>query len=182
MSVSWFAVTVHPKHEALAERGLRSHGFETYLPLQRVHRKWSDRVKTFDTVLFPGYVFCRFAAPDRLRVLNAPGVRSVVSSGRDPVPVAQHEIDSLRALIAMGRPIDLCPYLRAGEPVRVTTGALAGVHGIILRAQDNWRVVVSVEALGCSVSVEVDAIHLSPARKPPAATSPERIQNGHLQA
>ena len=158
----WFALTVHPKHEQLAERGLKNHGFEAYLPVHRLRRQWSDRRKDLDMVLFPGYVFCRFDPAHKLRVLQSPAVRSIVSSGREPLPVDEAEISSVRAVIASGRPVDLCPYMRVGQGVRVRSGPFEAVRGVIARVKDSWRVVVSVEALGCSVAVEVDADQVTP--------------------
>jgi len=107
-----------------------------------------------------------------------------VSVGRDPAPVDKSEIDAIRAVIATGRPVDLCPYLRVGEQVRITHGPFTSVRGVIVRAQDNWRVVVSVEALGCSVSVEVDAGDVLPDRRPVHNTPPKQrgSTHGHFQA
>ncbi|MEO8098509.1 MAG: transcription termination/antitermination NusG family protein [Acidobacteriota bacterium] len=178
----WHAITVHPKHEHLAERGLLNQGFEVYLPVHRMQRRWSDRVKTSDVVLFPGYLFCRFSHNDKLRVLTSPAVRGVVSTGRDPIPVDDTEVASVRALIATGRPVDACPYIRIGQHVCISHGPLESVRGVIVRANDNWRVVVSVEALGCSVAVEVDAHQIAPEKKPPAKTPTERITYGHYEA
>lgn len=182
-SDSWYAVTVHPKHEQLAERALRAHGFDTYVPVHRARRQWSDRVKTLDTVLFPGYVFARFDRRlDKLRVMTSASVRGIVCVGRDPVAVDDSELSAVRALIASGKPIDVCPYLRVGQHVRITEGPFTSVRGKILRAGDNWRVVVSIEALGCSVSVEVDADQVTPEKKPPQSMPLEKITHGHIQA
>ena len=178
----WFALTVHPKHEQSAERGLRHQGFEVYLPVCRSRRRWSDRTKMLDMVLFPGYIFCRFAAQDKLRVMTSTSVRGVVRSGRDPVPVDDAEIASIRSLIASGRPVDVCPYLSIGQHVRISHGPFESVRGVILRSDEHWRVVVSVEALGCSVSVEVDANQVSPDKKPAQSQHQERIIHGNLQA
>src|SRR6185369_10656494 len=89
----WFALRTNPKHEHVAERGLKLQGFEAYLPIHNVKRRWSDRMKIVHTVLFPGYVFCRFAERDKLRALTSPGIRGMVSVGRDPAPVDKSEID-----------------------------------------------------------------------------------------
>jgi transcription antitermination factor NusG len=159
---SWFALTVGPSHERRAERSLLNQGFEAYLPVYRVRRHWSDRVKNHDAVLFPGYVFCRFAYPDRLRVLSSPGVRSIVTSGRDPAPVDEEELSAVRSLLASGRPLLPWPYLRMGQKVVIRDGQFASLRGVIVRARDSWRVVVSVEALNCSVSIEVDAEFVAP--------------------
>lgn len=179
----WFALLTHPKHEHAAARGLRLQGFETYLPVHDIKRRWSDRVKVVHSVLFPGYVFCRFSKRDKLRAMTSPSIRSIVSVGREPAPVDDTEIEAIQAVIASGRPVDLCPYLRIGQQVRITHGPFTSVRGMIVRAQDNWRVVVSVEALGCSISVEVDAGDVLPDRRAVPITPP--IQNrgnthGHL--
>ncbi len=78
----WFALTTRPNHEHAATRGLSNQGLETYLPVYRARKRWSDRVRESDAVLFPGYVFCRFGLREKLRVLQAPGVRSIVGSGQ----------------------------------------------------------------------------------------------------
>jgi transcription antitermination factor NusG len=164
MEPNWFALTVGPSHERRAERSLLNQGFEAYVPVYRVHRRWSDRVKHIDTVLFPGYVLCRFGYEDRLRVLSAAGVRSVVTTGRDPAPVSEDEISAVRALLASGRPLLPWPYLRIGQRVAIREGPFASLRGVIVRAKDGCRVVVSVDALGCSVAVEVDAELVTPER------------------
>ena len=113
-------------------------------------------------MLFPGYVFCRFAYEDRLRVLNSAGVRSVVTTGKDPAPVDEEEISAVRSLLASGRPLLPWPYLRIGEKVVIREGQFASLRGVVVRAKDCWRVVVSVDALNCSVSIEVDADLVAP--------------------
>jgi transcription antitermination factor NusG len=187
MRLDWFAVTVHPKHEYLAERALKYQGLETYLPVRRVQRQWSDRRKQLDAVLFPGYLFCRFESRDKLRVMQSPGVRGIVSAGRDPLPVEESELASIRALIASGRPLGVYPYVCAGQRVRISGGPLDSVRGVIQRvkkhAHDVWRVVVSVETLGYSVCVEVDADQIVPDKILPEPEIPhERRLHGRCQA
>ena len=114
--------------------------------------------------------------------MTSPAVRGIVKMGRDPIPVDDAEISSIRTLISSGRPIDVCPFLRVGQHVRISHGPFESVRGVIVRADDNWRVVVSVEALGCSVSVEVDADQIQPDKKPAQSIPSERINHGHLQA
>src|ERR1019366_4514232 len=144
----WFALTVRPNHEHAATRGLGNQGFETYLPVYRARKRWSDRVRETDAVLFPGYVFCRFGLPEKLRVLQSAGVRSIVGSGNQAAPVEEDEISAVRALLASGRAIAPWPYLRIGQNVVIEHGPLASLRGVIVRTKTSWRVVVSVEALG----------------------------------
>ena len=157
----WFALTTRPNHEHAATRGLSNQGLETYLPLYRARKRWSDRVRESEAVLFPGYVFCRFGLREKLRVLQAPGVRSIVGSGKEPVPVEEDEISAVRAVLSSDRAISPWPYVHIGQSVIIEHGPLAPLRGVILRTKGAWRVVVSVEALGSSISVEVDGDMLS---------------------
>jgi transcription antitermination factor NusG len=161
---SWFAIRVRPKHERATAINLKRRGFEEYVPLHRVRRRWSDRVKELDAVLFPGYIFCRFPRQDRLRVLNSPGVESIVGFGKTDIPVDDAEIEAVRTLVASGRPLAPWPFLRIGQNVAIVNGALSGLRGVVLRDQDSWRVVVSIEALDRSIAVEIDRDMINPER------------------
>ena len=152
----WFALTVRPNHECTSETGLLAQGIEAYVPRYRARRKWSDRTKEVNSILFPGYVLCKFTHSESGRVLRSPGVRSVVGAPREPYPIDDSEVDSIRRLISSGRPVSPWPYLRDGEKVVIHSGPLANLRGVVLRTRDAWRVVVSVDALGCSASIEVD--------------------------
>ena len=147
---NWFALRVRPKHERTAAIHLCQLGFDEYVPLTKVRRRWSDRIKELDAPLFPGYIFCRFTYSDRLRVLNSPGVESVVGGLDDS------EIDAMRILVATGKPLAHLPFLRIGQSVLIERGPFAGIRGIVLREENSWRVVVSVEALDRSIAVELD--------------------------
>jgi transcription antitermination factor NusG len=158
----WFALRVRPRHEKAAAMLLGRQGFEEYVPVQKVQRRWSDRVKKMDALLFPGYIFCRFEREHRLRVLNSPGVDSIVAFGKVDAPVPDAEIQAVRTLVASGRPLLAWPFLRIGQSVAIESGLLAGLRGVVLRDHGSWRVVVSVEALDRSIAVEVDRDMISP--------------------
>lgn len=170
-SACWYALTVRPNHQRSAARGLCSQGLEAYVPAYRSCRRWSDRTQEIEAVLFPGYVFCRFGYPERLRVLQSPGVRSVVGPARQPASVTEEEMASVRALVSSGRPLTPWPYRRVGQRVVIDRGPLENVRGVIVRTKNAWRVVVSVEALGASVAVEVDSEFLSPEWHAPYAAA-----------
>ena len=147
---NWFALRVRPKHERTVASHLSRLGLEEYVPLHKTRRRWSDRVKELDAPLFPGYIFSAFSYAERMWVLNSPGVESIIGA------VADSELESLRTLVATGRPLSHLPFLRIGQDVLIETGPLAGIRGVVLREEASWRVVVSVEALDRSIAVEVD--------------------------
>lgn len=153
---AWFALTSKPRHEKAAAENLRAKGLESFVPLYRTRRQWTDRIQSVDLPLFPGYVFCRFAYASRLPVLNTPGVTSVVSFSDAPAPVADDEISRIRTIQASGLPSQPWPYVRVGQKARIEWGALAGLEGVLIREKDALRVVVSVELLRRAVAVEID--------------------------
>jgi transcription antitermination factor NusG len=106
--------------------------------------------------LFPGYVFCKFDPQYRLPVLTTAGVVSIISSGRMPLPIPAAEISAIRTAIESDLSISPCDYLKVGQRVRVREGSLYGVEGILLRKKNDWRIVLSVDLLERSISVEID--------------------------
>jgi transcription antitermination factor NusG len=152
----WLALLVEPNHERAVATRLRRKGFEVYLPVRREQRRWSDRIKETEVVIFPGYVFGRVRYADRMRVLNLPGVRSFVCSGREPILVDESEIAEVRALTDTRLPVLSVPFLHKGQKVVISQGPLASLRGVIVRVRDAWRIVVNIKALGCAVAVELN--------------------------
>ena len=183
----WYALTVKPHHERAAARALESKALETFVPLSRSRRRWSDRIQELELPLFAGYVFCRFPGTERARILSTPGVNSVVGFGNQPAGVEDAEIRALRTLVTSGLPVGPWPYLRVGERVRVEAGPLCGVEGILTQVKDAWRVVVSIELLQRSIAAEVDRDSLSvvvpPALVPgPRSTPGAQERSPHVRA
>jgi transcriptional antiterminator NusG len=160
LTTAWYAIRTKPRFEKIIALALRGKGYEEFLPVQRVRKPKSDRTIVVEHPLFPGYVFCRFDSTNRLPVLTTPGVIYIVSNRKKLSPVPDEEISSLQRVMQSGLAIHSFPYL-AGAKVRIATGPLAGVHGTVTRATDNYRVVVSVAMLQRSVAVEVAADSLA---------------------
>jgi transcriptional antiterminator NusG len=162
----WFAIRVRSKHERIAAVHLRERGYEEFLPSYKTERRWSDRTKTIDQFLFPGYVFSRLNPHDRLPVLTAPGVMGLVGIGKTPSPIPEHEIDYIRTMLRSGLLISPWPFLELGQIVLIERGPLAGVEGILEQVKAKFRLVVSIGLLQRSVSTEVDRRWVRPSAKP----------------
>lgn len=135
---------------------------EKFLPTYRSRRKWSDRIKTLDLPLFPGYVFCRIPLEHRNLVLTTGGVVDIVSVGRIPAPLSEQEIEAVRTVVSAKAHAEPWPFLKIGEKVRINGGSLSGIEGILIRVKNSWRLVISVTLLERSVAVEIDAAYVSP--------------------
>jgi transcription antitermination factor NusG len=153
----WFAVQVRSRYESVAATLLSGKGYEWFLPTYWSRRQWSDRIKKIELPLFPGYLFCRFDPQGRLPILTIPGVISIVGIAKNPTPVDETEIASLRVLVKSGLPHQPWPYLQVGQRVRIEYGALYGLEGILLHFKGLHRIVLSVTLLQRSVAVEIDS-------------------------
>jgi transcription antitermination factor NusG len=161
---NWFAVYTAPRHEKRVASHFGQRHIECYLPLYQVSHRWKNRrTMELELPLFPGYIFVRIGASERIRVLEVPGVVSIVG-GREPVPLPEFEIESLRAGLHLRKSAPH-PYLVVGERARIRTGALAGMEGVLIRKKNNLRVVLTLDMIMQSVAVEVDAGDLEPVEK-----------------
>lgn len=154
-SGSWYALYTAPRHERLVADQINQRGIDCFLPLYRSVRRWKDRRKELAMVLFPSYVFVRMELKSRLRVLQLPGAVRLVTFNGQPAVLPEEEIENLRMRLSCGK-IEPHPYLSVGRRVRVQSGPLQGLEGIIVRTKDRCRVVLSIHLIMRSVAVEVD--------------------------
>lgn len=158
----WYALKVRPRFERSVVSHLQSRGYDPFLPSYAVKRQWSDRVKSIELPLFPGYVFCQFDINSRFPIVTTPGVSFVVGIGRVPEPIAQNEIESIRAVITSGLHYEPYPYLTLGQLVLVERGALTGLAGLITDLKSGSRLIISINLLKRSVSTEIDRSWVKP--------------------
>jgi hypothetical protein len=104
--------------------------------------------------LFPNYIFVRIDRRQRVRVLEVPGILSVVGFGAMPAALPDPEIEAIRSAVGR-RKMEPHPYLVIGERVRIQAGPMTGWEGVLVRKKNNLRVVLTLDAIMKSVAVEV---------------------------
>jgi transcription antitermination factor NusG len=164
-SANWFAAYTLSHHEKRAAKLLAARQIESYLPLYAVFHRWRNRCeRKIELPLFPNYVFVHIAPRVRVRVLEVPGVLSLIGFGGTLAPLPDLEIEMLRSGLGQRR-VEPHPYLVVGERVRIRAGAMTGLEGVLLRKKNQLRVVLTLDAIMQSVAVEVDAADLEAAPK-----------------
>jgi transcription antitermination factor NusG len=153
--VDWYALQVKSKFTRNVANILECKGYEAFTPYYSVERRWCDRIKTFELPVLLGYVFVKMDLRYRMPVLTTPGVYNVVGVGRQPIPIQQEEIDTVRGLMRSGLLIEPWPYLKRGDRVRIEDGPLRGLTGILVDVRNSCRVVISVQAIERSIAVHV---------------------------
>jgi transcription antitermination factor NusG len=161
--LNWYALYTSPRHEKKVAGQIEQRGISCFLPRYRSVRRWKDRQKELELPLFPGYVFVQTALQNKLRVLQIPGAVRLVTFGGKPAALADADIETLRNRLSNSGRVEPHPYLRTGRRVRVRSGPMRGLEGIIQRRKDRCRVVFSIDLIMRSVVVEVDEADLDAA-------------------
>jgi len=160
----WFAIQTKPRHEKKVSSELLQKGIDTFLPLYRERRRWSDRYCWVDLPLFSQYVFARVptSAELRARVLQTTGVVQFVGAEGRGTPIPNDQIESLQAIV--DQRIRMTPHesLRVGERVRIRGGALEGIEGILSAIWNDKSLIVSVDLIQKSVAIRIDGFEVEP--------------------
>jgi transcription antitermination factor NusG len=160
----WYAVSTRSRQEKVAAMTLGSLGIVHFLPLLDETRKWSDRKKVISVPLFPGYLFVHIprTVESRLTVQKVPGVVNFVGNHNGPLAIPVSELDSVRIILSRGSGCSPHPFLLAGARVRIVGGPLVGIEGTFIRHGGQSKLVISVEMIQRSVSVNVAASDVEP--------------------
>lgn len=162
----WYAIYVKSRHEFIVREDLAHEEIPAFLPTIQRKRQWKDRKKLVDFPIFPGYLFVQLEP--RLEtfthVVKTRGVVRLLAAERGfPTIVPDHEIDSLRILLAKGDDFDIFPHLQEGAMVRVKRGPLKGAEGTLALKGEKQRFIVNIGILGRSVGVGIHADDLETA-------------------
>lgn len=158
----WYALWVRSRHEKSVAAILAGKGYQTFLPMHRSRRRWSDRIQEVELPLIPGYVFCRFDAANRMPILTTPGLVQVVCTGKTPQPVDDGEMQSLITAVEAGVHLQLWPFLKAGQRVSIEEGPLRSLEGILISTKGADQLILSISLLQRSIAVAVDRRSVRP--------------------
>jgi len=161
----WFVLFVRSNQEKKTAQRLAASGVQHFLPCYPSVRQWADRRVTLEMPLFPGYVFVHLPFLERAKALTLPNVVSLVGGRNSPSVVSEEEINWIKMGIEHGNALPH-PTLAAGDRVRIVAGSLSGMQGILLRRQNNTRVVVCLDSISRSFVVEVNLDAIEPVLAP----------------
>ena len=154
----WYPVYTHPRSEKKACMALTNKGLETYLPLQRQLKQWSDRKKWVEEPLIKSYLFVRIRERDQTEVLMTRGVSRFIYFSGKVASMPQKQIDELRLLLASPYELEITEDdLQPGEKVVIKAGPLKGLTGEIISYRSQKQLALRLENLGYSIIIHVAA-------------------------
>jgi len=103
----WYVLFVRTNHENKVRNILNRLNIESYLPLIKELRYWSDRKKWMERPLFPGYIFLRVSCREFFSVMDNNSVISYVKEGQNPASISEDQISMIRQVEASGNGLQL---------------------------------------------------------------------------
>jgi transcription antitermination factor NusG len=155
-SKKWFAVYTRPRWEKKVHKLLEEKGIESYCPLNKVHRKWSDRIKIVEEPLFKSYVFVKVNEEEKTPVRMTQGVVNFIYWLGKPAIIKEKEILTIKKFLNDHQDVEVRPFdIKAGKKVVVQSGILMGKEGTVKKVLHK-KVEVVIESIGFVLSAYID--------------------------
>ncbi len=156
LTAKWFVVYTRPRWEKKVHMLLTAKGIESYCPLHKVRRKWSDRIKVVEEPLFKSYVFVKVDEEGRTPVRMTDGVVNFVYWNGKPASVKEKEIQVIKKFLGEYEDVSAVKLdLKPNERIVVTGGPFMNKEGKVLEVK-NKVVKVVIESLGYVLVAEID--------------------------
>ncbi len=152
----WYAVYTNSRAEKKVNERIAELGIETFLPLQKTLRQWSDRKKLVERPLISSYVFVKTIPKEAYLVRKVDGVVKFITIEGKPVPIPEEQITNLRILCGSDADVEVSrEVFQRGDMVEVTIGSLTGLRGELIRAGRKHKVVIRIIQPGMNLTVDI---------------------------
>jgi len=172
-TVCWYAIYTAPRAEKKVAERFAKDSIEHYLPIQKVMRKWSDRLKEVEVPVVNGYIFVHINELQFELVLKTFGAIQFVREFSKPVPIPDRQLQQLRFMVDNTEgPIDFSlEDLEPGIPVSITRGPLQGLIGELIEVKGKHQVVIRIDKFGCAhTTIALSCV--TPLNKPALPATP----------
>ena len=161
----WLAVYTRPRWEKKVNQLLKEKGVESYCPLNKVRRKWSDRVKLIEEPLFKSYVFVKVTDDDRTLVRMTPGAINFVYWQGKPAVIKEKEIAAIKRFLDEYENVEArsSVELKVNQRVRITNGSFMDQEGKVIDLRHK-TVRVAIDSLGYTLIAYIDRSKLTSAQ------------------
>ena len=161
----WIAIYTKSRHEQIVVNELSKKDIESFCPMFKERRQWSDRKKWVHFPLFRSYVFARIHLKENIFVLQTIGVNKIVKFQNKISIIPDQVINDIKNIVDGGYKIQQVDYFIKGDEVSVVSGPLKGVNGIIQDLKGDNRLIMKVEAIRQAFSIEISSEQLKLKKK-----------------
>lgn len=159
----WYVAYTYPRAEKAIHQKLTELGVEAFLPLHKVKRKWSDRIKEIEVPLFSNYLFVNTGLVDIPRLADINGIAKFVSFRKEFATIREKEITLIKKLVSYGKDVRVEQNrLISGQRVMVNKGPFVGLEGKLIKELGKDRFILSIDDLQQNISLNIPAAYLVP--------------------
>ena len=156
MGFRWYAIYTRPRWEKKVNSILLEKGIESYCPLNKVRRKWSDRIKTIEEPLFKSYVFVKIDEGEKSKVRMTNGVVNFVYWDGKPAVIKEKEIQTIKRFLDEHENVEVVKMdFEPEDRIRVVAGPMMDQEGKILEVK-NKTAKVCIDSLGYMLIAYID--------------------------
>ncbi len=155
--MTWKVLYVASRSEKKVDQRLKELGIESYIPLKREKRKWSDRMKWVSVPMISGYVFVKVNEKNRDQVFRAAGVLNFVRyNGKDAV-VREEEINAIKSIEEKGYYVEAFGFDKTtiGDKVEIKYGPFKGLNGTVVHTGKEEEHIVQIEGIGYELRLKI---------------------------
>ena len=161
----WYVLYVRSRHEKKVHELLLESSLESFLPLIKKERKWSDRKKIIHEPLFPSYVFVYLRnSMDLYRALSVNGACAYIRFGNEYAKVSSEEIKKVKLLIGADGLVDFelnSALPKVGDALEITDGPLSGLNCEVMRVNNENKIVVRIDSIRQNIIATLPLFYLS---------------------
>lgn len=154
----WFAVYTRSKSEKVVKQLLDAKGIENYLPLLKVTRRYTRKIKHLQLPLISCYIFVKIVKDQYVPVLETENVVKFIRFAKNLIAIPEEEINIMRRVVGEATDVQAeLGILQEGDLVEIVSGRLTGIKGRLVEKQGKKKMVVALENIGYSLSMTIDA-------------------------
>lgn len=159
---TWYALYTKPRWEKKVHELMLRRGVESYCPLNKVRRKWSDRYKMVEEPLFKSYLFVHVEERDKMELRYIDGVVNFVYWIGKPAVIREDDINRIKRFLNEHVDVQVMQLAepKLGDKVVIRSGPFMEQSGTIM-STDKKKVEVRLDSLNCKLVAQVDRENIS---------------------
>lgn len=153
--MSWYVLYVKSRYEIKVATTLENRGIETYCPVIKELRQWSDRKKIVTKPLFNSYVFVRIKEVHREQIFEVPGVVRYLYWLGKPALVHDKEIETIKKWLEEDQTEKIeITGLSRGDQMTIKSGIFKDREAKVIEISKN-KMRLILTGLSCTVTVQL---------------------------
>ncbi len=152
----WYLLYTKPRSEKKVNVELELMGYETFLPLHKTLKQWSDRKKWVEVPLFNSYLFIKTNVSKHFNIVNTNGIVRFVNFEKKPVIVQDFEINFIKKMLNSNLELEVVlDVLQKGTEIEIIAGPMIGTKGYIVEYRSKKHVMINIESIQQNVVLNV---------------------------